>query len=339
MGKKISLSITSFFLAIFLLAPVSYANEDLGKKIAAVGKDQLGVPYKWGGTTPSGFDCSGFILYVFNQFDISLPRTSAQQATVGKAVSKSKLQAGDLVFFKTSSASISHAGIYIGNNQFISATTSKGIKIDSLNDPYYWGSRYVTARRVIEEKAEEPVVPSRVLSDGEYYDVAKNNWAYPAITSLSKQGIINGYAGSLFKPGNTIKRSEVAKMLSETFNLKASKAAPYSDVAKSHWAYGHIAAATEHNFFTGYDGNKFKPDEPITRAEIAALFARVFELKSQNGQATQYNDLPKSHWAYADIQKLTQNEIATGYSDQTFKASKQTSRAEFSQFLYNTLQK
>ncbi len=117
-------------------------------KIIATAKKYIGVPYLWGGTTPSGFDCSGFVQYVFKAHGISLPRVSRDQYTAGYAVSKSNLKAGDLVFFNTSGSGVSHLGIYLGNNQFIHASTSKGVVITSLTSTY-WSSRYIGARRVL----------------------------------------------------------------------------------------------------------------------------------------------------------------------------------------------
>ena len=117
-------------------------------KIIATAKKYIGVPYLWGGTTPSGFDCSGFVQYVFKAHGISLPRVSRDQYTAGYAVSKSNLKPGDLVFFNTSGSGVSHLGIYLGNNQFIHASTSKGVVITSLTSTY-WSSRYIGARRVL----------------------------------------------------------------------------------------------------------------------------------------------------------------------------------------------
>lgn len=120
------------------------------KAIAVINtaKSFMGVPYVWGGTTPAGFDCSGFTQYVLGRNGISVPRTAAEQFTVGTSVSKSNLRAGDLVFFTTYKAGPSHLGIYLGNQQFIHASSSKGVTISSLTSDYY-SSRYIGARRVI----------------------------------------------------------------------------------------------------------------------------------------------------------------------------------------------
>ena len=110
----------------------------------------LGVSYRFGGTSASsGFDCSGFMQHIFRKtMQINLPRTSAEQAKMGVAVSRSELQPGDMVFFSTSRGRISHVGLYIGNNRFIHAPrTGKSIEITSLGNKY-WNSKYVTARRV-----------------------------------------------------------------------------------------------------------------------------------------------------------------------------------------------
>ncbi|MHC1746412.1 MAG: NlpC/P60 family protein [Negativicutes bacterium] len=108
----------------------------------------LGVPYVFGGTTPDGFDCSGFTRFVYGQSGIFLPRTADAQYGVGQPVSYNRLQAGDLVFFSTYEEGVSHSGIYLGNGQFISATSSQGVAIASLGSGY-WGARYIGARRVL----------------------------------------------------------------------------------------------------------------------------------------------------------------------------------------------
>ena len=122
------------------------------QKAVSLAKSKVGNSYVWGATGPNSFDCSGLMYWSYKQVGISLPRTAAAQAGVGKAVSKSNLQAGDLVFFHTSNRlganGITHVGMYIGNNKFVHASSpSSGIKISSLTENYY-KSTYVCARRV-----------------------------------------------------------------------------------------------------------------------------------------------------------------------------------------------
>ena len=111
---------------------------------------KMGCPYVWGAEGPNSFDCSGFTSYVFrNAAGVSLPRTSSAQSGSGKTVSKSNLQAGDLVFFNTSGKGVSHVGIYVGAGKMIHAPSSgKTISVTSINSSYY-SSRFVTAKRVL----------------------------------------------------------------------------------------------------------------------------------------------------------------------------------------------
>jgi peptidoglycan DL-endopeptidase LytE len=110
--------------------------------LIAEAKKYIGVPYVWGGSTPAGFDCSGYLNYVFNHVGLSIPRTVAAIWSEAKPVSS--LKAGDIVFFNTGS-SPSHAGIYLGNNQFIHAGTSTGVTISDLGNSY-WKPRYMGAK-------------------------------------------------------------------------------------------------------------------------------------------------------------------------------------------------
>lgn len=117
------------------------------QRLLTTAKNYIGTPYQWGGTTPSGFDCSGFTQYVFAKNGITLPRVSRDQYNIGTPVSFNNLQPGDLVFFSLSSnGQVSHVGIYLGDNQFISSTSSKGVIISSFSP--YWKNAYVGAKRV-----------------------------------------------------------------------------------------------------------------------------------------------------------------------------------------------
>ena len=116
--------------------------------IISTGKQYIGVKYLYGGTTPSGFDCSGFVQYVFAKHGVNLPRVSRDQYKLGTSVSFNNLQPGDLVFFSLAkNGVVDHEGIYVGNGQFINAASSKGVTIYTLGT--YWKSAYVGAKRVL----------------------------------------------------------------------------------------------------------------------------------------------------------------------------------------------
>lgn len=119
-----------------------------GQAVVTLAKQFLGTPYVWGGSSPAGFDCSGFVCYLFGQFGISLPHAADAQFNTGVPVSQPRV--GDLVFFTTYEPGPSHVGIYIGNNRFIHSSSAAGQVITtSLSESYYAG-RYLGARRVLE---------------------------------------------------------------------------------------------------------------------------------------------------------------------------------------------
>jgi cell wall-associated NlpC family hydrolase len=128
----------------------SIAHALVKKKIIDDSYNYIGIPYDWGGTSPStGFDCSGFVYYMFKTHGVPMNRmSSAQLYELGTWVNRSALRPGDLVFFSVNrDGTISHVGFYLGGNRFISATRSAGIFVQSL-DSSYWGPRYMGAKRV-----------------------------------------------------------------------------------------------------------------------------------------------------------------------------------------------
>lgn len=124
------------------------ASSGNGSSVVATANQYIGSRYIYGGTTPSGFDCSGFTSYVYKKYGVSLSRTAAGQYSNGVAVSKGELQPGDLVMFGKSG--INHVGIYIGGGKMIhAANPSRGVTTDTINSGYY-GTNYVGARRILQ---------------------------------------------------------------------------------------------------------------------------------------------------------------------------------------------
>ena len=126
------------------------SSSAIGDQIVAYAKQFLGVPYVYGGNGPNCFDCSGFTKYIYAHFGVTLNRTATDQLANGTSVSKSQLQPGDLVFFRANTTKpVSHVGIYIGNGQFIHASTNTySVQIDRLDTGYYAGV-YVYGRHIL----------------------------------------------------------------------------------------------------------------------------------------------------------------------------------------------
>ena len=125
----------------------SAADKVSANAIITEAKKHMGIPYTEGGTTPDGFDASGFVQYVFSQNDVVIPRYGFQQIEIGTPVAKEELQPGDLVFFEGSSI---HPGIYIGNDEFIHVSLSSGVDIRNLLKDSYYAPKFKEARRIIE---------------------------------------------------------------------------------------------------------------------------------------------------------------------------------------------
>lgn len=119
-------------------------------RIILFAKKMLNIPYRFGGSSLMGIDCSGYVQKVFGYLNIPLPRTAREQFEIGESVNREELSIGDLVFFRTYASFPSHVGIYLGNNLFIHASSkSKKVTIDSLDTPYYF-KRFIGAKRIID---------------------------------------------------------------------------------------------------------------------------------------------------------------------------------------------
>jgi len=120
--------------------PLKYST---GHQIVSIAESLIGSPYKYGGASPKGFDCSGLVYYTHRQLDITVPRTTKQQVHHRPAKNLSLIKPGDILFFKIYGDRVSHVGIYAGNSQFIHAPKSgKYVSYASINDPY-WRQRLI----------------------------------------------------------------------------------------------------------------------------------------------------------------------------------------------------
>ena len=130
-------------------APNGGGGSPIAYSVTGTALSLRGAPYKNGGSDPSGFDCSGFVRYVFSQHGVAVPRTVTEQFHAGKPVDQQHVEAGDLVFFATVAPGASHVGIAIGGDEFIHAPSGAGqVKVERMSAPY-WAARFVGARRLL----------------------------------------------------------------------------------------------------------------------------------------------------------------------------------------------
>lgn len=291
MKKKWLLPIFASFVLVSGIGANNTAEAATVDELKTTATQYLGAPYYYGGTNVNtGIDCSGYTQFVFSKLGISLKRTSRDQYTQGTAVNKSDLQPGDLVFFNTSGSGISHVGIYLGDNQFISATTSRGVAIDNL-DSRYWGPLYVGAKRVTE------------FTSAEVQEVVAQEVKEAAID-------FNVY----------LSRGEAAIRLAEALKLDTSDTnSPFIDVKPDSKYAGATTALQKLNIFVGDENGKFNPGSPMTRGQLAKVLVEAYNLElNPNFEAFYFSDVPMNHWAYQYIAILSSNGFVSGKADGTF---------------------
>ncbi len=120
-------------------------SPEMRRNIVQTARAQIGTPYRYGGSSPGGFDCSGLVMYVYRKNGIDIPRTATDQFIEGRRISRRNIQPGDLVFFRISGSGVSHVGIYAGRGKFIHAPKpGKRVSYASLTNPY-WSRHYYGA--------------------------------------------------------------------------------------------------------------------------------------------------------------------------------------------------
>jgi hypothetical protein len=309
-------------LTVFPFHSVSAASNQ--EAVVNIAKSNIGVPYVYGGTTPNGFDCSGFIRFVFGEIGIDLPRTASDQYQVGATVSKANLEPGDLVFFEKTynKAGVTHAGIYIGNNEFISATTSKGIKIDSLSNTY-WGPKYYGAKRVMESKL------------GEFSDVDTSQLAYDAIYMLGSKGIIQGYKDGTFRPEDKVTRGQAAAIVNRVLNKEPENLNAFKDVSPTYLFAKDIAAIKELGIIEGFTDGTFRPYDYMTRAQMAVIVQKAFNTQVSIAN-NNYSDITPSYWAYDAIVTMSSIDSTSIFAGDRYNPTDLATRAFFTAAIYNS---
>lgn len=272
------------------------ASASSADEVINIGKKYMGTKYRYGGTTTAGFDCSGYTQYVFREAGIPIARATGGQYSQGKAVSKSNLKTGDLVFFNTSGRGVSHVGIFIKGGKFIHASTSQGVMISPLNDPYYWGKRYIGARRVkdfsdVEVAATAPAKPKVDFSRADvaqmlttelgltpnlsvlqgFKDVSSSSDKASAISAVITAGIFGGDANKNFNPGQAITRGQAAKVIVESFNLKGYQELNFRDAQNDY--YVNVLAAN--GITAGYPNGNFGVNDTVTESQFKAFITRA----------------------------------------------------------------
>lgn len=305
MKKKWLLPVFAAFM-IFSATPgeSDTAEAATPSQLIQSGNKYLGIPYRWGGTTTSGFDCSGFTRQVFRDVGIDIGRTTWDQYARGAKVSKSNLQAGDLVFFNTA-GSLTHVGIYTGNGQFINSSTSKGVSYASINDPYYWGARYQGAVRI---SGINPV------------EAAK-----PEVNASSFDNTV--YAN----------RGQVAYEIATALGLDTSdKIADFNDVKHTDEYAGEIEAVRKLGIFGGDRNGNFNPASPITRGQLSKVLVTAFGLQHQGGE-TSFTDVAADNQFNEFIQILASNEITTGKIDGSFGVGENVKHTQLDAFIERSI--
>ena len=176
-----------------------------------------------------------------------------------------------------------------------------------------------------------------VVADTRFSDVPLDYRAYKHIMDLADKSVINGYSDMTFRPNANITRAQAAIMIVRAVGLEyRGKTSSFTDVPSSHSAYEFISAAYDAGILSGYSDGTYRPNANITRAQIAIMVTRAFNL-SHSGKEVSFTDVPDGYAPKRFIETLASHGVINGYSDGTFRPNNHTTRAQFSIMIYNAL--
>jgi len=228
--------------------------------------------------------------------------------------------------------------IYDSAQKMLAAHTSKlGSEQLNVRMALSKGMYYVrlTANSSFQDQMYGLTVHVRELIGG-FIDI-QNNWAKDAILSLVQQGIVEGYGDYTFRPNAPLMRSEAVTMIVRAFNLEQQRNVTYKDVPIRHWAYQSILRASTAGIVQGYPDGTFRPDNYVTRVEMAQMLGNAMKLSPLN-ENPGFKDISADYWAAGMLAALKRNRILTGYPDGTFRPNETATRAEFANLLYKAIQ-
>lgn len=297
MRKLIQATVLGLALSLSLVTGSLTTEAATTSQLITEAKKHLGDPWVSGAESPGAFDCSGYTQYVYKQMGISLPRTADQQFRVGTSVSKANLQVGDLVFFNTTNVgAASHVGIYIGGGNMIGSASSTGVAIVSINDPWYWGKRYVGAKRVANFGSTETVQAAASTPTIDYST-----------------------------------RAEIAVAIANSLGLKATNKSGFGDVPSSASYADAVYALKEAGVVAGRGGN-FYPNENVSRAEMAKMLNIAYSLKDL-GKSVYFKDVAPGGYSEQHISNLAQNGITLGKGYQIYGVNDNVKEGELELFM------
>ncbi|MEW5705872.1 MAG: Ig-like domain-containing protein [Actinomycetota bacterium] len=204
------------------------------------------------------------------------------------------------------------------------------------------GTTYIYCISAVDKSGNESQKSSELeatlntaLRPGIFADVPDNTWYNKFVTELATKGIIKGYPDKTFRPNNPVSRAEFAVMicLAKNWKLEEPSNPSFKDITKNHWAYKYIETVKSRAIISGYEGNIFKADKSITRAEIAKIISKALNLAPESKQnGATLKDIGTS-WAKDYINSCIKAGIISGYSDNTFKPNNTATRAEVAKII------